>query len=147
VDILELLPVVPAVVDILAWAADRAAVDSPAVDPDSPVAVLRTAAELLLVALEVVVVLQGSLREPVLDSHLDIRLVGVLHKELLAAVANPVGMGVANQAAVGETDGSKCQDIKRNDIKLFGILTLDLRKDSSSLSAFVKNQALTGMPK
>jgi len=102
VDILELLPVVPAVVDIRAWAADRVAVDSPAVDPDSLVAVLRTAAELLLVALEVVVVLQGSLRELVLDSHLDIRLVGVLHKELLAAVANPVGMGVANQAAVGE---------------------------------------------
>lgn len=101
-DILVLLVAVPVVADILASAADRVVGDSPAAGPDNQVVELRIAAEQLLADLEAVEVLQGSLREPDLESHLDIRLVGELRKALLVAEATRVGIVVAVQAAVGE---------------------------------------------
>lgn len=101
-DILVLLVAVPVVADILASAADRVVGDSPAAGPDNQVVELRIAAEQLLADLEAVEVLQGSLREPDLESHLNIRLVGELRKALLVAEATRVGIVVAVQAAVGE---------------------------------------------
>lgn len=101
-DILVLLVAVPVVADILASAADRVVGDSPVAGPDNQVVELRIAAEQLLADLEAVEVLQGSLREPDLESHLNIRLVGELRKALLVAEATRVGIVVAVQAAVGE---------------------------------------------